>query len=61
MRVELPDPETMEVAPAVEFVRGVDSAAWDILPDGSGVIAVQRRPQPHLRLILGAAELFPQR
>ena len=58
MRAEVVDAATMAVAPAEEFVRGVDDMSWDILPDGSGVIALEQRPTPQLRLILGAAALF---
>ena len=61
MRAEILDHDAMDVATPVEFVRGIESEAWDILPDGSAVIAVEQRPQPRLRIILGAARLFPGR
>ena len=36
------------------FVTGVEPQSWnwDVAPDGSYVIAVERRPPPRLRVIL---------
>jgi len=36
------------------FVTGVDplGEGWDVAPDGSHVIALEKRPQPRLRVIL---------
>ena len=37
-----------------EFVQGVDVMAWDVLPNGTGVIALEPRAEPQMRLVLGA-------
>ncbi|MCZ6478658.1 MAG: hypothetical protein O6851_10125, partial [Gemmatimonadetes bacterium] len=60
-RVEILDENEMETGAAEMFVKGVDAGAWDVLPNGSGVIALEPRPEPKLRLVLGAAALFPQK
>ena len=61
MRAEVLDEIEMNLASAQEFVVGVDGEAWDVLPNGSGVIALEPRPEPKLRLVLGAAALFPEK
>jgi hypothetical protein len=61
MRVEVIDQATMQLGDPTIFVTGVDLLAWDVLPDGSGVIAVERRPDPVLRLVLDATPLFEPR
>jgi len=57
-RVEVLDREAMRFSAPEPFVRGVDGLSWDVMPDGSAVIALERRPEPQLRLILGGAALF---
>jgi hypothetical protein len=37
-----------------KFVQGVDNdyATWDVTPDDSHVVALEKRPSPQLKLIL---------
>ena len=60
-RVEVLDESEMDTGAPEMFVSGVESFSWDVLPDGSGVIALEQRPEPRLRLVRGAAALFPPR
>ena len=46
--------EQVEPAPSepVEFVRGVDTyRSWDVMPDGSAVIALEKRQSPRLIVV----------
>ena len=46
------NPAALEFSEPEEYVRGVDSVAWDVDPDGR-VFAAKRRPSPQLRIRLG--------
>ena len=43
---------SLEFSEPITFVRGVDDdCSWDVSPDGSHVIAVEKRPDPSLILV----------
>jgi len=61
LRVPVLDANTMRLGAPEAFVTGVDGDAWEVLADGSAVIAVAPRAMPELRVILDATSLFESR
>jgi Tol biopolymer transport system component len=58
MVVDVVDDVRFSASEPTVFVKGVDPVGntWDVAPDGSCVIAVERRPPPRLRIILNFFE-----
>ena len=60
MRAEFDDANGM-IKNTTPFAQGVEGVAWDVLPGGSGVIALEPRQEPQLHLVRGAVSLFPDK